>query len=196
MKQTLPMTPEQRQLVEDYLFLVPKMVTALTSTCSYLSASEREELIQIGSLALCRAAMTYDRVRPFPPYAKVVIRHALFDNFRATGQHREHFCSLDAMLTDHEGNSCEPAFPGCESTYALPDVDSLSHFIKDYFQMLEKSSCPSLQKGIESLRLQQQGYTSLDLAKHYGVSPNQVRCWQSKARKKLQQNQELYALLA
>lgn len=196
MNQTRPMTPDQRQLVEEHLSLVPKMVTALTSACSYLSAWERDELTQIGSLALCRAAITYDHERSFSTYAQVVIRHALFDSFRATGQRRKHFCSLDAMLADEDGAAYEPVIPGCKNTYAQPDVDGLSSVIGDYFQMLEKNSCPSIQRGIESLRLQQQGYTSSDLAKYYGVSPNRVRCWQSKARKKLQQNQELHALLA
>ena len=53
----------------------------------------------------------------------------------------------------------------------------------------------TIQKGIVALYLQQQGYTSFDLAKHYQVPANRVRAWQSKARKLLQQDDALYALL-
>ena len=195
MKQTISMTPKQRQLTEAHLYLVPKMVTALCNR-SRLTVLEREELTQIGSLALCKAAMTYDEKRPFPTYAQVVIKHALYDSFRNTGRQRQHFCSLDAMLDEEEGACHERIFLNQPDAFARPEEESLSHVISEYFQTLEKNCCPSIQKGMESLRLQQQGYTSRDLAKHYGVSPNRVRCWQSKARKKLQQNQELYALLA
>ena len=65
-----------------------------------------------------------------------------------------------------------------------------------YLKRLESAGSNHLKKGIVSLRLQQSGYTSAEVAKIYGVSSNHVRAWQSKARKQLRQDQELYALLA
>ena len=52
----LPMTATQKQLVEDYLDLVPRMVNAMTHPHTGTTAEEKEELCQIGYLALCRAA--------------------------------------------------------------------------------------------------------------------------------------------
>lgn len=72
------MTNLEKQLAEDHLDLVPLMVSALTRSCPNLPCDESEELTQVGYLALCRAAMNYDHNRPFEPYAKTAIRHAIF----------------------------------------------------------------------------------------------------------------------
>lgn len=65
-----------------------------------------------------------------------------------------------------------------------------------FWHLLEEQNNGILKKGLIALRMQQQGYKSTDLARVYGVSPNHIRAWQSKARKLLKENEELYALLA
>ena len=65
----------------------------------------------------------------------------------------------------------------------------------EHLTQLGTGQSSTIQKGIVALYLQQQGYTSFDLAKHYQVPANRVRAWQSKARKLLQQDDALYALL-
>ena len=61
---------------------------------------------------------------------------------------------------------------------------------------LELNCSNMLQKGILALRLQQDGYTDQDLATFYQVPANHIRAWQSKARKWLRKNDNLYELLA
>ena len=49
-----PMTPAQKQLAENHMDLVPKIIRSLTNG-SPLTSEQRQELCQIGYLALCRA---------------------------------------------------------------------------------------------------------------------------------------------
>ena len=148
---TLPLNKKQKQLVEKSMDLVPIMIRSMTRTAAYVTEEEQQELCQIGYLALCRSAVGFEEGRSFQPYAKTIIRHAIFD----TNQ---------TLLLEH-------------------------------LTQLGTGQSSTIQKGIVALYLQQQGYTSFDLAKHYQVPANRVRAWQSKARKLLQQDDALYALL-
>lgn len=196
MKQLSHMTDTQRQLTESYLYLVPRMVSALTRSYAPLSDTERDDLIQTGSLALCRAAINYDGKRPFKTYAQVVIRHAIYDYWRTDAKHTEHCCSLDALLTNAGGDIWEHNLAPEDHRQSPTEDNALSAAASTYLFKLESENCPMIGKGIASLRLQQHGYSSKDLAKIYGVPANRVRAWQSKAREKLQKDKELYALLA
>lgn len=197
MNDTEKMTAAQKQLTEAYLYLVPVMINALTRSYSSLSPTEHEELMQVGSLALCRAAMRYDGIRPFKTYAQVVIKHAIYDYWRSTANHQKMFCSLDATISDEDERTYEQLLADETHACISPEQELLHTTVSAYLGQLEKESCPMIQKGIASLRLQQQkGYTSSDLAKLYGVPSNRIRAWQSKARKMLKKDTKLYALLA
>lgn len=190
------MTDLEKQLAEDHLELVPLMVSALTRSCPNLSGDESEELAQIGYLALCRAAMSHDHNRPFEPYAKAAIRHAIYDYWRDCRRRNKRFCSLDALMEkDIDPTAFQhPDFPSGTSKDVEDAAYSGEYFA--FLRLLEQQSSGVLQKGMIALQMQQQGYKSTDLAKIYNVPPNHIRAWQSKARKVLKENEELYALLA
>ena len=93
----IPMTDIERKLTEDHLSIVAKVIQTLTCGCRYVSYDERQDLLQIGNLALCKAAMNYDGNRPFETYAKVVIRNAIYDYWRSLQKERTYTCSMDAI---------------------------------------------------------------------------------------------------
>ena len=190
------MSYEQKQLVTSHLSLVPRMVRALTRSFSHLSQDEFDELTQTGYLALCNAAMKCSPTQPFPPYARAAIRNAIYDYWRDCGKRKSAFCSLDAILTAEDGSTYEPEFMLCKTDALSPEQAVLSKESDSYLKRLECAGSNHLKKGIISLRLQQSGYTSAEVAKLYKVPSNHVRAWQSKARKQLREDQELYALLA
>ena len=190
------MSYEQKELVTAHLSLVPRMVRALTRSFSHLSQDEFDELTQTGYLALCNAAMKYSPTQPFPPYARAAIRNAIYDYWRDYGKRKNAFCSLDAILTSEDGSTYEPEFMFLKADTLSPEQAVLSKESSSYLNRLECAGSNYLKKGIISLRLQQNGYTSTEVAKIYGVPSNHVRAWQSKARKYLREDQELYALLA
>lgn len=191
----IPMTDIERKLTEDHLSIVAKVIQTLTCGCRYVSYDERQDLLQIGNLALCKAAMNYDGNRPFETYAKVVIRNAIYDYWRSLQKERTYTCSMDAIADNETDTSYQQL---------LADTSSLQNFeqehnlrsIYEYLQTLQNVNCTTIKKGIQALLLQQNGYTSQEISKHYGVPASHVRAWKSKARKYLQQDATLYALLS
>lgn len=190
------MNDEQKQLVTTHLSLVPRMIRSLTRSFTHLSRDEFDELTQTGYLALCNAAMKCSPAQPFLPYARAAIRNAIYDYWRDCGKRKNAFCSLDAILTSEDGSTYEPEFMLLKADTLSPEQAVMSKESSSYLKRLECAGSNYLKKGIISLRLQQSGYTSAEVAKIYGVPSNHVRAWQSKARKHLREDQELYALLA
>lgn len=190
----MPLTPDQRQLVEDSMEMVPKLVSAMTRTCAYVTHEEREELCQIGYLALCRAASKTKDGKPFAPYAKTAIRHAIIDYWRSVARDKDTICSFNADIPETDEMSYEQLLPDCNDTEHPDNVTSRSA-VAEYLREFSDTQCDTIKRGITSLWLQQQGYTSFDLARHYQVPPNRVRAWKSKARNLLRQDQNLYAML-
>lgn len=191
----IPMTDIERKLTEDHLSIVAKVIQTLTCGCRYVSYDERQDLLQIGNLALCKAAMNYDRNRPFETYAKVVIRNAIYDYWRSLQKERTYTCSMDAIADNETDTSYQQLLANTSSLQNLEQEHNLRS-IYEYLQTLQNVNCTTIKKGIQALLLQQNGYTSQEISKHYGVPASHVRAWKSKARKYLQQDATLYALLS
>jgi RNA polymerase sigma factor (sigma-70 family) len=191
----IPMTDIERKLTEDHLSIVAKVIQTLTCGCRYVSYDERQDLLQIGNLALCKAAMNYDGNRPFETYAKVVIRNAIYDYWRSLQKERTYTCSMDAIADNETDTSYQQLLANTSSLQNLEQEHNLRS-IYEYLQTLQNVNCTTIKKGIQALLLQQNGYTSQEISKHYRVPASHVRAWKSKARKYLQQDATLYALLS
>ena len=181
----IPMTDIERKLTEDHLSIVAKVIQTLTCGCRYVSYDERQDLLQIGNLALCKAAMNYDGNRPFETYAKVVIRNAIYDYWRSLQKERTYTCSMDAIADNETDTSYQQLLADTSSLQNWEQEHNLRS-IYEYLQTLQNVNCTTIKKGIQALLLQQNGYTSQEISKHYGVPASHVRAWKSKARKYLQ----------
>ena len=171
---TLPLNKKQKQLVEKSMDLVPIMIRSMTRTAAYVTEEEQQELCQIGYLALCRSAVGFEEGRSFQ---------------------RSMLCSLDEASSEDEHLHYRDLFSYEDTQTTHPEKDTNQTLLLEHLTQLGTGQSSTIQKGIVALYLQQQGYTSFDLAKHYQVPANRVRAWQSKARKLLQQDDALYALL-
>lgn len=191
----IPMTDIERKLTEDHLSIVAKVIQTLTCGCRYVSYDERQDLLQIGNLALCKAAMNYDGNRPFETYAKVVIRNAIYDYWRSLQKERTYTCSMDAIADNETDTSYQQLLADTSSLQNWEQEHNLRS-IYEHLQTLQNVNCTTIKKGIQALLLQQNGYTSQEISKHYGVPASHVRAWKSKARKYLQQDATLYTLLS
>lgn len=181
-KECQHLTDTQRQLIVDHLDLVAQVLNK--HICRDLSNPDLEwdDLYQTGCLALCKAALLHDNSKPFGPYAARSIRNALFDYCGKSLRYRQPLCMMDQL----------PEVPVYdESSFSFCDKD-LTAFIK------AQGSCTTgvIQKGLISLLKKSEGYTSTELSKEFGTTPNSVRAWMSLAAKKLRQEPELYKLLA
>lgn len=192
---TKPMTPAQKQLAEDHMNLVPKMIRTLTQGFP-LNNDQRQELCQIGYLALCRAAISCREGFSFAPYATAAIRNAIYDFWRHEILEKERLFPMREDLLESLPDLLRQTDL---ERKALPNASSL--LLKDteagaYLETLKSSQCGTLQKGIEALCFQLEGYSSQELSAHYRVPANHIRAWQSKARRFLKQDAGLCALLS
>ena len=139
--------------------------------------------------------MNYDGNRPFETYAKVVIRNAIYDYWRSLQKERTYTCSMDAIADSETDTSYQQLLADTSSLQNWEQEHNLRS-IYEYLQTLQNVNCTTIKKGIQALLLQQNGYTSQEISKHYGVPASHVRAWKSKARKYLQQDATLYTLLS
>ena len=189
-----PMTPAQKRRAEDHMDLVPKMVHALTRGYSSIPADQKRELCQVGYLALCRAAVSCREGSAFPPYAAAAIRNAIYDFWRHEIREKDRFCPLQEDLLE-----AIPSLQIGQEPESIPDTGPMA--LKDtdagaYLETLKTTQCSTIQKGIEALCFQLEGYSAKELSAHYQVPSNHIRAWQSKARRFLQQDAALCALLS
>lgn len=185
-------TEEYTRLVEDNLDLVSATLKyCIHSTKEY--GMEYDDLYQIGSMALCKAAARYqtDQGAAFRTFASVVIRNSLLDHIRQV-KNREQPIPFSAPLpyrpTLTYGDIID--FP-----YEIPadeDTGEVLHLLSN----IKKEYSGVTRKGIDALSLQIIGYTSRDIAELYGVKSNHVSAWVSRAAKKLRSNKQILALYA
>lgn len=185
-------TEEYTRLVENNLDLVSAALKfCIHSTKEY--GMEYDDLYQIGSMALCKAADRYEKNQgaAFRTFASVVIRNSLLDHIRQIKKEQQPIpfsAPLPYRPTLTYGDIID--FP-----YEIPadeDTDEVLHLLSN----IKKEYSGVTRKGIDALSLQIIGYTSRDIAELYGVKSNHVSAWVSRATKKLRSNKQILALYA
>lgn len=175
------MNMQETKLVEDYLYLVKNIVRATMSVNESIQGLGYDDLFQTGCEALCYAALHYseDRGAAFATFADVVIKNRLISHCRRITRLQTPLNYLDAPMGDDS-----------ELTYAdtLPNMSD--HALSDFetFYLLteaEKRYSGISQKGIEALKLKCMGHTGVEIARYFGVKPNHIAAWISRAVNKL-----------
>lgn len=195
MKTTI-MTEDEKRLVEQHLHLVNKIVNAVTRSYKNLLPEDFEDLIQNGYLALCRAAMNYDGKRDFEPFANTCIRNSIREYWRQHGIPSDICISLESSFEQDSNQIYDSAILHSNHLDNILEQSVIRKETASLLHELGKNSSNTVRKGIFSLLLQQNGYSSTELANYFGASPNVVRAWQSKAKKALKNCTNLYSLLA
>lgn len=190
----MKLNDEQRQLVEEHLYMVDWVIYKNIFINEAVQGLGREDLYQLGCMALCEAALRFDGRVQFKTYAQVLIKNTLIDACRKAITHKKHcFYSL------------EDAVPGTDlcfgETRALaanpPEPDNgAAEQIALQFSKIKNHYTGVALKGIEALELRYKGYTGKEIAALYGTSPKSVFAWISRAKQKLRISGELEVLLA
>ena len=186
------LTPAQQNLVEEHLALVDKVINKYIIPNASSPDMDQSDLRQTGCLALCRAALSYDGIRPFEPYAIRAVRNALMDYCRMANRQVKR--SLDEPLASD--NSTLKDFFDAEadgdSSYERLRASEALKYLKEQ----QRQYTGVVQKGISCLIWRAQGYNSEDLSRYFDTSTNSIRAWMSHAAKKLRTEQQLYDLLS
>lgn len=188
MKKYIPLTASQQALVEEHLQLVHWTIRRCIDINEDICGMGYDDLFQEGCEALCHAAVAYDAQEEaqFPTYAGTVIRNHLLDHCRALRAKRR---SAPVVSLD----DCEENRQARERLISYDDTDRQMDKLC-LTQLLEygrRTYSGTARLGIEAMELKIKGYTGADIARLYGVKPNLVGAWISRATEKLKKDAAL-----
>lgn len=173
------LNPRQKQLVEDHLYLVERMLKRHNRLYGRSPVTEWDDLYQTGCLALCRAAQHRDPKLPFAPYACRAIQNAMIDYSVQISRYHQIHGPWEDFLEVADDNPPDPL-------QFLQETEILE-ILKDR----HASSTGVVRKGIYSLVRKSMGYSSTDISRDFQVSSNSVRAWMSLAAKQLRADEDL-----
>lgn len=188
MDRTFIQNDSQRQLVEQNMKVVSRVICRYISVNDTLFGFEYDDLYQEGCIWLCKAAVTFrpDAGAAFAAYAEKVVANGLRTYCRLMGnsQKRLKTVSLDSL---NPASDYVQLFAGLfihddfEERITEEDVLRMLHHLKQEYT-------GTARRGIEALELKVKGYSGTEIAEIYGVRSNQIGAWISRAKQKLREN--------
>ena len=184
MKRNIPLTREQRELVENNLSLVYWVIMESIHVNETIYGFGYEDLYQEGCIWLCHAAATYDPVRSrFPTYAKRIVRNGLLSYCRQMCFRQRRFTYLAVGLHGELLADGEPLLPPDDFHAQVNMIETL-----DLLAYAEKKYQGVTKLGIEALKLKLKGMSVSEIASLYHVPPPHVGAWISRATQKLRKD--------
>ena len=184
MKRNIPLTREQRELVENNLSLVYWVIMESIHVNETIYGFGYEDLYQEGCIWLCHAAATYDPVRSrFPTYAKRIVRNGLLSYCRQMCFRQRRFTYLAVGLHGELLADGEPILPQDDFHAQVNMIETL-----DLLAYAEKKYQGVTKLGIEALKLKLKGMSVSEIASLYHVPPPHVGAWISRATQKLRKD--------
>lgn len=187
MKFNQPLTPEQREMTENHMSLIPWTIRRYITVNEQAVGLGYEDLYQEGAIALCYAAVTYQAGSvKFNTYATTVIRNHLIDYCRRIANQMKNMPTVS-----HDAPKCEDMPPTYLEDY--PAYDETDNWIAEIYtkQLLEhgrRTYTGVAKLGIEAMELKLMGYTGSDIARLYHTCPNHVGAWIARAASKLRED--------
>lgn len=177
----MTLTDVQRQIVEDNLGLVGKVIKDKVHGINRMGIFDYHDLFQIGCLGLCKAAAT-DKGGNFSTYAYRLIWNEICDALIYATKRQ----STELQLMDPPGG-------GSVSDPLMQIL--LRAELHAGIRKARETANPSTQKGIDALLLMSEGYTCGEIGARMHAAPNLVTAWMAKARKHLRRQAELQSAL-
>ncbi len=186
MKHTVSLNHIQSELVASNLPLVHYAIQLSAVVNKAFCGLEYEDLFQEGCVLLCRAALKYrpEKNIVFSTFATAVMINGLRTYCQRMynkqkrlirvpngAESEEHRLTLDRYSSEYDWEQITSSFETTELLYALKQQYS-----------------GTARLGIEAIEWKTKGYSGTEIAEMYGVKPNLVGAWISRAARKLEQN--------
>lgn len=179
----ISLNQDQRCMVEANLSIVHKVIRARFTVNESLLSFSYEDLYQEGCIWLCKAVVTYqaERAIKFETYASKVITNGLrtYCRLMCNKQKYQHI----AIHTDEAKEPLEriPVYDNTEDLLSEKETTHLLNSIKQQYN-------GTVRLGIEAIEWKLKGFSGKEIADMYGVKPNLVGAWISRAASKLRGN--------
>lgn len=184
MRKIVPLTNEQKNLVEENLSVVSWVIWDYICCDRTTVGMEYEDLYQEGCCFLCQAAASYqpDSV-PFAAYARKVVRNGLISYCRKNTRLGKSSCHLE--INERGDLVCEGDFIPASDLFAIQAdlIETLA-----FLEACKESYSGITRHGIEALAWILKGYELPEIAKMYGVPVTHVGAWISRSAQKLRQD--------
>ena len=186
MKETR-LTCDQRKLAEQNLNIVSRVIYRYIIVNETLFGFEYDDLYQEGCIWLCQAAASFrpEKGAPFTAYAEKVVANGLRTYCRLMGGKQKWGCCIPLYSDPDTMQSILEQIPDTayqeDEMLAEMDVIQLLRHMKPQYT-------GTVRLGIEAIELKVKGYSGKEIADMYGVKPNLVGAWISRAKSKLKQN--------
>jgi len=180
MKKERSLTLEQQALVESHLSCVHWTLRHFIRSDERVCGLGYDDLYQEGCVALCHAAVSYnsEKAAQFHSYATHVIRNHLLDHCRRIQTQQK-----NAPTISLEDQEVKPPIS------VDLDYDNTDRLFARHLLNYGKCTYSGVARlGVEALELKAAGYSGPDIAKLYGVQPNHVGAWISRAIQKLKKD--------
>lgn len=175
----MKLTKEQQLKVEANMGLIGKVIKDKVHGISEQGIYTYDDLYQIGSIGLCKAAAT-DKGGVFSTYAYRLIWNEICDALVYATKRR-----MTEILSEDERVPEKP----CEDK-----PFELRFEIYDVLDKTKQKASPTVRKGIDALVLMSRGYTAREIGDEIGYAPNQVTAFVTKAKKYLKAQPEIVQL--
>ncbi len=185
MRKYAPLTEVQRRLIEDNISVVKSAIRSAIIVNENIFGFEYDDLYQEGCLWLCKAAITYipkDDVK-FSTYATTVVTNGLRTYCRLMCNKQKKLMTLPNCSDEDEVLSLENFSQPDPIETVISELDTIK-----LLQSLKEQYTGTVKKGIEALEWKTKGYSGTEIADMYGVKPNLVGAWISRAVRKLEKN--------
>lgn len=183
----LTLNSRQQRLAEENLSVVRHAIHKNIIVNDSLYGFEYDDLYQEGCIWLCKAAISFDETRniKFATYAEKVVTNGLRTYCRLMCGKQKHHISLPVQSEPEEdGLSMEQLSSADDTLDKLLEEQDICMLL----QNCKRQYTGTARLGIEAIEWKVKGLSGAEIAKMYGVKPNLVGAWISRAAGRLKQN--------
>ena len=176
----------ERQLVETHLHVVKQVIHSMIVVNEQVYGFEYDDLYQEGCIWLCKAAIHYrpEKNVQFSTFAKKVVANGLKTYCRLMCSKQKRLLPLPNYSDHAEITLAIDQFPtGMDWDQFDAELDVFL-----LLQRLKEQYSGTTRWGVEAIEWKLKGYTGVQIAAMYGVKPNHVGAWISRAVRKIARN--------
>lgn len=181
------LTEDQRNTVEKYLHIVHTVIRDRITVNEAVFGFSYDDLFQEGCIELIKAVLTFDSQKSvkFETYAYKVVSNGLHTYCRLMCNKQKHIVTVP-LYTEEDGVfALDQIADNCNCEQYIFEFDTFMLLKK-----MKRQYTGTVKLGIEAIEWKLKGLSGRDIADMYGVKPNLIGAWISRAFSKLRKNKE------
>ena len=181
MKSGITLSMEQQRAVLQHLPVVNRVIRKYITVNPAICGLAYDDLFQEGCVWLCKAAVTYcpEKGAGFETYAERVVANGLLAYCRRSWNKAKRLCSI---------SDCPDAVNEIPAPQKSIDEILMERDILHMLSETKRQYSGVARAGIEAIAWKVQGLSGSEIATLYGVKPNTIGAWISRAVQKLRKN--------